>query len=75
MFRIERIRFKSILKIDVNYKQVGSDRLANAISVSSKNKNFIILDFGTATTFDVLIGKNYKGELFHWYKSFTYYSF
>ena len=49
---------KSILKIDVNYKQVGSDRLANAISVSSKNKNFVILDFGTATTFDVLIGKN-----------------
>ena len=51
------------MKIDVNYRQVGSDRLANAICVSAKNKNFIILDFGTATTFDVLIGKNYKGGI------------
>ena len=37
--------------------------MANAICVSAKNKNFIILDFGTATTFDVLIGKNYKGGI------------
>jgi len=34
-----------MLKIDVNYKQVGSDRLANAISISKKNKNFVILTF------------------------------
>ena len=54
---------KSLLKIDVNYKQVGSDRLANAISLVDKRKNFIILDFGTATTFDVLIGNNYKGGI------------
>ena len=62
-FELKELDLRSILKIDVNYKQVGSDRLANAISVSSKNKNFIILDFGTATTFDVLIGKNYKGGI------------
>jgi len=60
-FELKELNLRSILKIDVNYKQVGSDRLANAISVSAKNKNFIILDFGTATTFDVLIGNNYKG--------------
>ena len=60
---LKELNLRSILKIDVNYKQVGSDRLANAISVCSKNKNFIILDFGTATTFDVLIGKNYKGGI------------
>ena len=60
-FELKELDLRSILKIDVNYKQVGSDRLANAISVSAKNKNFIILDFGTATTFDVLIGNNYKG--------------
>ena len=60
-FELKDLNLKSILQIDVNYKQVGSDRLANAISVSTKNKNFIILDFGTATTFDVLLGKNYKG--------------
>tara|TARA_B100000902_G_scaffold347796_1_gene355312 strand:+ start:2571 stop:3308 length:738 start_codon:yes stop_codon:yes gene_type:complete len=62
-FELKELNLKSILKIDVNYKQVGSDRLANAISVFKKNKNFIILDFGTATTFDVLIGNNYKGGI------------
>ena len=60
---LKELNLRSILKIDVNYKQVGSDRLANAISVSDNNKNFVILDFGTATTFDVLIGKNYKGGI------------
>ena len=62
-YELKELNLRSILKIDVNYKQVGSDRLANAISVSVKNKNFVILDFGTATTFDVLIGKNYKGGI------------
>ena len=62
-YELKELNLRSILKIDVNYKQVGSDRLVNAISVSSKNRNYIILDFGTATTFDVLIGKNYKGGI------------
>ena len=62
-YELKELNLRSILQIDVNYKQVGSDRLANAISVSAKNKNFIILDFGTATTFDVLIGNNYKGGI------------
>ena len=62
-YELKELNLRSILKIDVNYKQVGSDRLANSISVYEKDKNFIILDFGTATTFDVLIGKNYKGGI------------
>ena len=62
-FELKELNLKSILRINVNYKQVGSDRLANAISVSTEKKNFIILDFGTATTFDVLIGNNYKGGI------------
>ena len=62
-YELKELNIKSIIKINVNYKQVGSDRLANAISVSTKNKNFIILDFGTATTFDVLIGNDYKGGI------------
>jgi type III pantothenate kinase len=49
------------MKIKVNRKQIGSDRLANSIAVISKNKNFIILDFGTATTFDVVINNVYQG--------------
>ena len=49
------------MKIKANFKQVGSDRLANAISLMKRNKNFIILDFGTATTFDVLVSNTYRG--------------
>ena len=62
-FELKELNLRSILKIDVNYRQVGSDRLANAICVSAKNKNFIILDFGTATTFDVLIKNTYYGGI------------
>ena len=49
------------MKIKANYKQVGSDRLTNAISLVNNKTNFIILDFGTATTFDVLIKNTYMG--------------
>ena len=50
-----------MIKIKVNKKQVGSDRLANAIGVMNNKENFIILDFGTATTFDVVINNVYHG--------------
>ena len=50
-----------LIKIKVSYKQIGSDRLANAISAINYKDNFIILDFGTATTFDVLIKNTYHG--------------
>ena len=49
------------MKINVNRKQIGSDRLANALAVISKKKNHIILDFGTATTFDVVHRNVYNG--------------
>jgi len=58
---IKQIDMKNFLKIKVNKKQIGSDRLANAISVINKKSNFIILDFGTATTFDVVIKDQYLG--------------
>ena len=60
-YEIKDLNLKSILKIKANYMQVGSDRLANAISLLNYKDNFIILDFGTATTFDVLIGNIYRG--------------
>ncbi len=60
-YEIKDLNLKSLINIDVNYSQVGSDRLTNAISLINKKDNFIILDFGTATTFDVVIKKNYKG--------------
>ena len=57
----KKLNLNKIMKIKVNRKQIGSDRLANSIAVISKNKNFIILDFGTATTFDVVINNVYQG--------------
>ena len=40
---------------------MGSDRITNAIGIMNNKNNFIILDFGTATTFDVLIKNTYNG--------------
>jgi type III pantothenate kinase len=58
---LKNLELNRLIKIKVNYKQVGSDRLANAISAINNKDNFIILDFGTATTFDVLIKNTYRG--------------
>ena len=58
---LKKLKLNKLIKIKVNYKQIGSDRLANAISVINDKDNFIILDFGTATTFDVLIKNTYHG--------------
>ena len=58
---LKKLELKSLIKINVNRKQVGSDRLANCIGLLNNKDNFIILDFGTATTFDVLIKNVYHG--------------
>ena len=60
-YELKKLKLNKLIKIKVNYKQIGSDRLANAISVINNKDNFIILDFGTATTFDVLIKNTYHG--------------
>ena len=60
---VKNLDLKSLIKIKVNYKQVGSDRITNAISLMNNKDNFIILDFGTATTFDVLIKNTYTGGI------------
>ncbi len=62
-YEIKNLDLSSMIKIKVNYKQVGSDRLTNAISLANNKKNFIIIDLGTATTFDVLINDSYKGGI------------
>ena len=48
---------KKILKINIdNYKQLGSDRIANAIGAFNLFKdNCLVVDFGTATTFDIVV--------------------
>ena len=60
---VKDLNLKSVIKIKVDYKQVGSDRITNAISLLDKKNNYIILDFGTATTFDVLIKNTYIGGI------------
>ena len=60
--KLKEIKEKNINKIvKMNLKnknQVGSDRIANAVGVyRSYKSNCIVLDFGTATTFDV-VNKN-----------------
>ena len=53
---IKEKNIEKIVKINLkNRNQVGSDRIANSVGAYKKYKtNCIILDFGTATTFDVV---------------------
>jgi len=63
---IKEKNIKKIVKINIkNKKQVGSDRIANAVGVYKKYKfNCIVIDFGTATTFDVVTKSgNYDGGI------------
>jgi len=62
-YEIKDLNLKSLIRIKANYKQVGSDRLTNAVSLMNNKNNFIVLDFGTATTFDVLIKNTYFGGI------------
>lgn len=62
-YELKELNLKSLVKILVNRKQVGSDRLSNAISVIDYNNNYIIVDLGTATTFDVIKKKEYLGGI------------
>ena len=53
---IKEKNINKIVKINIkNKSQVGSDRIANAVGVYKRYEtNCIVLDFGTATTFDVV---------------------
>ena len=54
----------SYLKIDYNLNEIGADRIANSVAViNSKIKNSIVIDFGTATTFEVLKNGRFLGGL------------
>ena len=52
------IRSKNVLpfiKIRYDLKEIGADRLANSIAIiKNKISNSIVIDFGTATTFEVI---------------------
>jgi type III pantothenate kinase len=59
-------KFINPIRINIKKpKQVGSDRLANVLAAYKLYKtNCIVVDFGTATTFDILTNKGvYEGGL------------
>ena len=58
---LKSYNLKKFINIRVNRKQIGSDRLANAIAVIDNKFNYIVIDFGTATNFDIVIKKDYIG--------------
>ena len=54
----------SYLKIDYNLNEIGADRIANSVAViNNKIQNSIVIDFGTATTFEVLKNGIFLGGL------------
>ena len=58
---VKNVNLKKLIKINVkNINQIGSDRIANSIE-GKKFKNCLIIDFGTATTFDIVKNKTYEG--------------
>ena len=63
ILEIKNLNLNKLIDIRVNKKQLGSDRLANSIASIDSRNNYIIIDFGTATTFDVLIKNKYLGGI------------
>lgn len=61
------ININSKLPIKFNYKgNLGSDRICSTIGTRAefpKRKNILIVDFGTATTYNLLRGNNFAGGL------------
>ena len=61
IFEIKNLNLKKIIKINIrNIKQLGSDRIVNSIE-AKRFKNCLIIDFGTATTFDIVRQGAYEG--------------
>ncbi len=61
ILEIKNLELNKIIKINIkNKKKLGSDRIANAIG-AKKFKNCLIIDFGTATTFDIIKNGIYEG--------------
>ena len=61
VLEIKSLNLKKLIKINIkNIDQLGSDRIVNSIE-GKKYKNCLIVDFGTATTFDIVRNKIYEG--------------
>ena len=61
VLEIKKFNLKKLIKINIkNLNQLGSDRIVNSIE-GKKFKNCLIIDFGTATTFDIVKNGIYEG--------------
>ncbi len=61
IFEIKSFKLKKLIKINIkNINQLGSDRIVNSIE-GKKFKNCLVIDFGTATTFDIVKNGVYEG--------------
>ncbi len=61
VFEIKKFNLKKLIKINIkNINQLGSDRIVNSIE-GKKFINCLIIDFGTATTFDIVKNGVYEG--------------
>ncbi len=63
-FNLNALNIPFRIKIKYDLNKIGADRIANTVAViNSKYKNCIIIDFGTATTFDVIKNSTYEGGI------------
>ena len=61
VLEIKNLNLKKMIKINIkNFNQLGSDRIVNSIK-GKEFKNCLIIDFGTATTFDIVKNGKYEG--------------
>ena len=61
VFEVKNLNLKKMIKINVkNINQLGSDRIVNSIK-GKEFKDCLIIDFGTATTFDIVKNGIYDG--------------
>ncbi len=61
VLEIKKLNLKKLIKINIkNINQLGSDRIVNSIE-GKKFFNCLIIDFGTATTFDIVRKGKYIG--------------
>ena len=61
ILELKDFNLNQLIKINIrNVNQLGSDRIVNSIA-GKKFKNCLIIDFGTATTFDIVKNEIYEG--------------
>ena len=66
-FKVLNVKISNIpqdIKFHYKFGQLGSDRIANTyFAIKKYGNNSIVIDFGTATTFDVIKNKIYEGGI------------